>query len=117
MAIVPIAALLTASFFVLFALRKVEEKGLKAFGYVVVVFLWLAALVVFSGAVYKIAQGSATIKGMMQPKMKMDDLSQIMRRYNQPGMVEPEKSPLVKDQKRSGCSKCQANKGVVFKAE
>ena len=117
MAIVPIAALLTASFFVLFTLRKIEEKALKGFGYVVVGFLWLAALVVFSGAVYKMAQGSAAMKGMMQQKMKMDYLPQIMQKYNSPGMVMPERGPQVKDEKRSGCSKCPANKGVIFKAE
>ena len=53
-AIVPIAALLTVSFFVLFTLSKIEEKALKVFGYVVVGFLWLSALVVFSGAVFSL---------------------------------------------------------------
>ena len=119
MAIVPIAALLTASFFVLFTLRKIEEKGLRAFGYVVVSFLWLAALVVFSGAVYKMAQGSVIMKGMMQPKMKTDYVPQVIRMQPAylPGIIMPEKSPLAKDQKLSGCSKCQANKGVIFKAD
>ena len=117
MAIVPIAGLLTVSFFVLFTLRKIEEKGLKAFGYVVVGFLWLAALVVFSGAVYKMAQGSAPIKGMMQQKMKMDCMSQMMQKDSQPGMVMPEKGPLAKNQKCSVMPKCGANKGIVFKAE
>ena len=65
MAAVPIAVLLTVSFFVLVTLRKIEEKGLKAFGYVVVAFLWLAALIVFSGAIYRMAQGPASIKGLM----------------------------------------------------
>jgi len=117
MAIVPIAALLTASFFVLFTLRKIEEKGLKSFGYVVVSFLWLAALVVFSGAVYKMAQGSAGMKGIIQPRMRMDYVPPMMPRYNPPSIVIPEKGPPAKDQKSSGCSKCQANKGVIFKAE
>jgi hypothetical protein len=117
MAIVPIAALLTVSFFVLFTLRKIEEKGLRAFGYVVAGFLWLAALVVFSGAVYKMAQGSAVMKGMMQPKMKMDYVSPMMQPVHSPGIIMPGKSPLAKDQKPSGCSKCQANKGVIFKTE
>ena len=117
MAIVPIAVLLTVSFFVLFTLRKIEEKGLKGFGYVVVGFLWLATLVVFSSAVYKMAQGSIAMKGMMQSKMKMDYVPPMMQRDNPPGMIMPERRPLVKDQKPSGCSKCQANKGVIFKAE
>jgi len=117
MAIVPIAVLLTVSFFVLFTLLKIEEKGLKAFGYVVVGFLWLAALVVFSGAVYKMAQGSAVTKSMMQQKMKMDYMSQMMQKDNSPGMAMPERGPLAKDQKRPGMAKCGANKGIIFKAE
>ena len=118
-AIVPISLLLTLSFFVLSALHKIEGKGLKAFGYVVVGFLWLAALVVFSGAVYKMAQGSVIMKGMMQPKMKTDYVPQVIRMQPAylPGIIMPEKSPLAKDQKLSGCSKCQANKGVIFKAD
>ena len=117
--IVPISVLLTVSFFVLYTLRKIEEKALKAFGYVVVGFLWLAALVVFSGAVYKMAQGSVIMKGMMQPKMKTDYVPQVIRMQPAylPGIIMPEKSPLAKDQKLSGCSKCQANKGVIFKAD
>ena len=111
MAVVPVAVLLTVSFFVLSTLRKIEGKGLKAFGYVVAGFLWLAALVVFSGAVYKIAQGSAAMKGMMQQKMKMDCMSQMMQKDKSPGIAMLEKGPFAKDQKRG------ANKGVVFKAE
>lgn len=117
MAIVPIAVLLTASFFVLFTLRKIEEEGLKAFGYVVVGFLWLAALVVFSGAIYKMAQGSVVMKNMMQQKMRMECMLQMMSKDNRQGMVMPEKGPLVKNEKRPGMSKCGANKGIVFKAE
>ena len=117
MAIVPIAALLTASFFVLFALRKIEEKALKAFGYVVVGFLWLAALVVFSSAVYKIAQGSVGMKGMMQQKMKMDCMSKMMPKDELSSMKMPDKDALIKDQKHSGMAKSAGNKGIVSKAE
>jgi hypothetical protein len=117
MVIVPVSVLLTVSFFVLFTLRKIEEKALKSFGYVVVGFLWLATLVVFSGAVYKMAQGPAVMKDMMQHKIKMGNMPQMMQKDNQAGMVMPDKGPLAKDEKRSGCSKCQANKGVIFKAE
>ena len=116
MAIVPIAILLTISFFVLFTLQKIEEKGLKAFGYVVVGFLWLAASVVFLGAVYKTAQGAVSMREMMQPRMKMDYIPTMMQNNNTPGLVMPERATLVKDQKPSGCSKCQANKGVIYKA-
>jgi len=115
LAVVPIAALLTASFFVLFTIRKIEEKGLKAFGYVVAGFLWLAALMVFSAAVYKLGQGPERMKDMMHPKMKMDHLSEMMPKYNAPAMVMPQRVPLAKGDKFPGCSKCQRNKGVVFK--
>jgi len=117
LAIVPVALLLTVSFFVLFALRKIEEKSLRIFGCVVVSFLWLATLVVFSSAVYKIAQGSAPMKGMMSPGMKMEHMSQMMPRINPAVMTMPAKEVMAKDQKRAGCSKCQANKGVIFKGE
>jgi high-affinity K+ transport system ATPase subunit B len=114
MAIVPISILLTVSFFVLFTLRKIEERALKAFGYVVVSFLWLAALVIFSGAVYKTAQGSLMMKSRMQQKMKMDCMSQMMQKGNPPEMMISEKDQLTKDQEHSGMSKCKGNKGVVF---
>lgn len=117
MAIVPVALLLTISFFVLFTLRRIEEKGLRIFGCVVVSFLWLATLVVFSSAVYKIAQGSTSMKGMMSPGMKMEQMSQMMPRINPAVMAMPGKDTMAKDQKHSGCSKCQANKGVISKAE
>ncbi|MFH0917675.1 MAG: hypothetical protein V1830_00915 [Candidatus Omnitrophota bacterium] len=115
MAVVPVAVLLTVSFFVLFTLRKIEEKGLRAFGYVVVGFLWLAALVVFSGAVYKMAQGSAVMKSMMQEKMSY--MPQMMPMNSMPAVLMPQKGALTKDQKLPGCSKCQANKGIISKVE
>jgi len=114
MALVPISVLLTVSFFVLFTLQKIEEKALKVFGYVVVSFLWLAALVVFSGAVYKTAQGSGIMKARMQQKMKMDCMSQMMQKGNPPAMMMPEKDQVSKDQERSGMPKCKGNKGIVF---
>ena len=117
MAIVPISMLLTVSFFVLFALSKIEEKALKAFGYVVVGFLWLATLVVFSGAVYKMAQGPRPMKSMMQQKMKMECMSKMMQKDNPSGMSMSEKGSMVKDQKHHGMDKTEGNKGMVFKAE
>lgn len=71
LAVVPVSVLLTISFFVLVALRKVDEKGVKAFGYVVVALLWLATLVIFSGGVYKIATGRPKMPCMMMDKGPM----------------------------------------------
>ncbi len=114
--IVPVSVLLTISFFVLFTLRKIEEKGLKAFGYVVTGFLWLAALIIFLGAVYNMGKGPGGMKYMMHQKMKMGSMPQMMQQDNMPGMAVPEKGALPKDQKRR-IFKCGGNKGVIFKAE
>ncbi|NTV29624.1 MAG: hypothetical protein HGA80_06045 [Candidatus Omnitrophica bacterium] len=43
------AMILAVSFFVLFANSRVESKRLRAFGYVVAVILWLAALLTIGG--------------------------------------------------------------------
>lgn len=124
MAVVPIALLLTLSFFVLLTLRKVEEKGLKAFGYVVVSFIWLAALVVFSGAVYRTAKGTMMSKYMHGQKMGMQQREQKdnMPGMNMPGMdmssmAMPEKSAAIKDAKHSGMPKCGGNKGLFMKKD
>jgi hypothetical protein len=70
-AVIPTAVLLTISFFVLFAMRKIETQGLKAFGYVVAALLWLATLVVFSAGVYTISTGRMPMKcPMMCPMMR-----------------------------------------------
>jgi len=115
--IVPVSVLLTLSFFVLLALRKVEEKSLKAFGYVVVSFIWLAALVVFSGAVYKMAKGPMPMKCMMQQKMGSMMGKDGMAGMSMAGMSMPEKAMVAKDEKKPAAPKCGGNKGNVLKAE
>ena len=105
MAVVPFALLLTVSFFVCLAARKVEAKALKAFGYVVAGLLCFAALVVFLGTPYGMGKGPMKMKYMMRQKMKMDGMPQMMQKENMP-MVK--KGPM---------SKCGGNKGVIFKAE
>jgi len=122
-AIVPIALLLTLSFFVLLVLRKVEEKGLKAFGYVVVSFIWLAALVVFSGAVYKMARGSMMSNDMLGKKMGMSysmyqrEQNDSMPAMSMPPMAMSEKTSIFKKQKNSGMPKCAGNKGIIYKSQ
>lgn len=95
-AIIPIALLLTLSFFVLSAIRKIEEKGLKVFGYVVAVFLWLATLFVFSGAIFNLGRSYGAKCMMMQHKMKMGGMPQMEQKANMAGMAMP---------------KCGSNKG------
>lgn len=114
LAIVPISLLLTVSFFVLLALRKVEGKALKAFGYVAAAFLWLAALVIFSGAVYKMAKGFVTDRCMTQQNTKSCCMSQMMQKENMPAMSMPEKNLFPKDRKHPEVSKCTGNKGIIM---
>lgn len=82
--VIPTTMLLTVSFFVLVVLRKIEEKALKAFGYVIVALLWLSALLIFSSGIYTAAKGRCpmifgmhrmmaspgAMKGMSPKKMK-----------------------------------------------
>ena len=65
-AIVPATLLLTLSFFVLFAIRKLDTQGLKAFGYVVAALLWLAAALAFSTGIYTMATGRHPMMSMME---------------------------------------------------
>jgi len=64
-AIVPTTLILTVSFFVLFALRKVDGKSLKVFGYILAALLWASALLLLSDGVYTLATGRCPMKKMM----------------------------------------------------
>ncbi len=88
MTIVLISLFLTASFFVLFTLRKVTDKWLKLLGYSTVTFLLLSALVVFSGAVANLTRGLGGMRCSMAEKMKMCGMMQDRK---MPGMPMPEK--------------------------
>jgi hypothetical protein len=65
-AVIPATVLLTISFFVLFALRKVEALGLKVFGYVIAALLWVGALMVFSLGIYTVYTGRHPMMDMMK---------------------------------------------------
>lgn len=73
-AMVHAVMLLVVSFFVLFAMRKIEKQGgLRTFGYVVAALLWIAALGVFSAGAYKISKGKRCMdmdRGMMKQHMR-----------------------------------------------
>ena len=56
-AVIPISLLLTVSFFVLIAVCKLENKALKAFGYVIATLLWVAVIVAFSVGLYVVITG------------------------------------------------------------
>lgn len=68
--LIPVTLLLTISFFVLFVIRKLESKGLKNFGYVIAVLLWICALLVLSSGIYTIATGRIPMMSEMQQMMK-----------------------------------------------
>ena len=94
-AIIPTTVLLTISFFVLFTLRKIETEGLKAFGYVIVVFLWIAAALVFSAGIYTVATGRHPMKCMMQEGMKTH-MQEMMREGQMPAMMQGQKQMMMK---------------------
>ena len=91
--VIPISVLLTISFFVLFAARKVETQGLKAFGFVVAAVLWSAVAVLFSVGIFILSTGRIPFKGPMRPMMC--DKMQMMKGCGsipsmmQPGMDKP----------------------------
>jgi hypothetical protein len=64
-ALVPVAMMLTVSFFVLFAVKQVEEKGLRAFGWAVAVLLWVVAALVFSAGLFALTSGCGPWGKMM----------------------------------------------------
>jgi len=109
LALVPISLILTLSFFVLYAARKVEEKGLKIFGYVVASLLWFSALLVFSGAVYRVAKTRGAVECMIQQKTKGCVLPQMRQQDNLTASPVSEKGAMTKDDKHG---KCTANKGL-----
>lgn len=66
LAIIPTTMLLVISFFVLFALRKVEAQPLKVFGYVIAALLWVGALMIFSMGIYTLSTGRCPMTQMMK---------------------------------------------------
>ncbi len=63
--VIPATVLLTVSFFVLFAIRKVETRNLKTFGLVVAVLLWICAAIVFFAGVYTMSTGKPVMMHSM----------------------------------------------------
>ncbi len=64
--LIPASALLTASFFVLFALERAKEKGLKNFGKVVAVVLIVVSALLYAKGIYTIATGKCPMMQDMQ---------------------------------------------------
>jgi len=87
-AVIPTAVLLTISFFVLFALRKIETEGLKAFGYIIATLLWIGAALVLSVGLYAVASGRQPMCPMMY-KM-MEGKKHYMMKDKAPAMMPAE---------------------------
>jgi hypothetical protein len=116
-ALMPVAVLLTISFFVLFAVSKTAERSLRFFGCITAIFLWVAALGILSGAIYRSTQWSFR-SGQVPSRAKPD--------YNHPphmvppGMTDPRtpgpgSTPALKGQ--AGCTNCAKSKETATKAQ
>jgi len=66
LALIPASVLLTAAFFVLFAVEKAAGKGLKTFGKFVAVLLIVVAAFIFSKGVYTVVTGKCPMAQVMQ---------------------------------------------------
>ncbi len=95
-AIIPATVLLTISFFVLFALRKVEVQGLKAFGYVIAGLLWVGVLLVLSLGLYTLSTGRCAMICPMQGMMK-GHMQGMMMQEKTPSMMQGKTdTPMMK---------------------
>lgn len=123
MAIVPASVLLTMSFFVLFVLRKVEEKELRIFGKVVAVLLCVSAGVVLACGLHVLVTGNQIIRcpmmmkhhkpGMMSPMM----LKKRELLFREQAPARPVGSEKQNKEVKQDKPSCAGNKGVVSKAE
>lgn len=93
-ALIPATILLTVSFFVLIVLRRQENQGLKAFGYVVAALLWLSALLVSSSGLYTLSTGRQLCPMMKTMKPQMCTMQGQM-----PGMMKDKMSYMCQEEK------------------
>jgi len=93
-AVIPVAVLLTISFFVLVTVKKIEGQGLKAFGYTVAALIWAAALLVSSAGIYTLSTGRPVCPMMKMMNNKM------------PGMMMKDKMPAMMPgmMQKEGCA-------------
>ncbi|MFA5779404.1 MAG: hypothetical protein WC947_04650 [Elusimicrobiota bacterium] len=67
--IIPVTVFLTVSFFVLFAVQKTEKQGLKQFGRVIAVLLWISAAAVLSMGIFVLSTGCHPLFSMHRQMM------------------------------------------------
>lgn len=97
--VIPIALLLALSFFILFAVRKTQEQGLKAFGYVIAALLWLGSALVFSVGVYTVSTGRHPMMSLMQEmaRCKMQAMTPRYMPGYMPGVMPGRKQMMMKE--------------------
>jgi hypothetical protein len=66
---VPATMFLAVSFFILVVIRRIDEKGLKTFGYVVVTLLWIGSSILFSLGAYKVITGKRLLHPIWEYRM------------------------------------------------
>ena len=84
--LIPMAILLTVSFFVIFTLSKVNSKKLRSFGIAIAILLWISAALIFCLGIYTIVTGEhpmmrmhrAMMKNMMTQQGKMPQGKRMM---------------------------------------
>ena len=88
--LIPATVLLAISFFVLLALQNVKTEGLRRFGYVVLILLWLSTFISVSIGVYAIAAGHSRSRKYQKQAVPEDtggdSLRDQMRRQMQKEM-------------------------------
>ncbi len=89
MAVVPVSLLLTAAFFVLFALRKSTDKWLKVLGYSALGLLLFSALAIFLGALVSSCGGPGS-RGMIGERMGKCGMMRMMQEKDMPAMAAPD---------------------------
>ena len=77
--------LLALSFFVLFVVRKTEAGGLKTFGYIIAILLWICAAIVFS-AVISVTSARCNLNIPMMGRMRGQ--KQAIMQGKTPGMMQ-----------------------------
>jgi len=70
--VIPVAVILTASYFVLLANKKLDKKSkrLKTFGRAIAGLLWFAAALVFISGAYSLLTGKCSMKDKKYKMMK-----------------------------------------------
>ena len=81
MGLLPVAFILTASFFILFAASKTELKWLKNYGYFVSAFLCCCAVIIIVTGIYILIN----VRPMMQRGMNMHNPNSPMQHMSPDG--------------------------------